>query len=115
MDAKKVFIMGITGYIGGSVAMKLKEAGYQVTGLVRKPEDIDRLDALGLEGVLGNIHDEPLLRACISHSDTVIHTAESADDAFAAGLLVDLLAGTCKTLRCDRCSFWLRIKQLLQC
>ncbi|KQS26628.1 NAD-dependent epimerase/dehydratase family protein [Dyadobacter sp. Leaf189] len=98
MDAKKVFITGITGYIGGSVAMKLKETGYHVTGLVRKPEDIDRLNALGLEGVLGNIHDEQLLRRCISGSDTVIHTAESADDSFAAGLLVDLLAGTGKTL-----------------
>jgi nucleoside-diphosphate-sugar epimerase len=98
MDAKKVFITGITGYIGGSVAVKLQEKGYQVTGLVRRPEDISRLNALGLDAILGNIHDEQLLRNALLDADTVIHTAESADDAFAAGLLVELLAGTGKTL-----------------
>lgn len=30
---KKVFVTGATGYIGGSVALKLRQAGFQVTGL----------------------------------------------------------------------------------
>lgn len=39
----KVFITGATGYIGGSVAKVLLEAGHMVYGLVRSP---DKLEAL---------------------------------------------------------------------
>ncbi|QNL52587.1 NAD-dependent epimerase/dehydratase family protein [Olivibacter sp. SDN3] len=93
-----IFITGITGYIGGTVAVKLKKKGYRVSGLVRKEDDLRRLRELGITGVLGNIHNEDLLKDAIQDVDAIIHTAESADDAYSADSLIRLLEDTHKTL-----------------
>ena len=34
---KRAFVTGVTGYIGGSVAKRLRQDGYAVKGLVRTP------------------------------------------------------------------------------
>ncbi|WP_245814989.1 NAD-dependent epimerase/dehydratase family protein [Cystobacter ferrugineus] len=39
---KRAFVMGVTGYIGGSVARRLLQEGYRVTGLVRTLEASER-------------------------------------------------------------------------
>lgn len=93
----RIFITGITGYIGGTVATKLLEKQHEVSGLVRKEEDLEWLKSLGIKGVLGNIHDEQILKTAFSDADAVIHTADSADDAYAMDTMVNLLEGSGKT------------------
>lgn len=94
---KNILITGVTGYIGGSVAKKLTERNYNVTGLVRNAEAAEKLKELGIESIVGNIHDESVLNAAISHADAIIHTADSADDAYAADSFINALKGTGKT------------------
>ncbi|SFN22220.1 Nucleoside-diphosphate-sugar epimerase [Chryseobacterium oleae] len=94
---KRVFITGITGYIGGTVARKLLDKNYSVAGLVRNEDSAEKLRALGIEPIIGNIHDEAVLEAAISQADAIIHTADSADDAYAADSMINALEGTGKT------------------
>ncbi|MDV7697763.1 NAD-dependent epimerase/dehydratase family protein [Chryseobacterium soli] len=94
---KKILITGITGYIGGTVAKKLLEKNYNVTGLVRNETDVKKLEQLGIESIIGSIHDETVLKAAVSNADTIIHTADSADDAYAADSFIRLLEGSDKT------------------
>ncbi|MEY8761643.1 NAD-dependent epimerase/dehydratase family protein [Chryseobacterium tongliaoense] len=95
---KKVLITGITGYIGGTIAAKLLEKNYSVIGLVRNETHVKELKALGIESVVGNIHDETVLKSAISNADAVIHNADSADDAYAADSIINALEGSGKTL-----------------
>uniref|UniRef100_UPI0024E1F64D NAD-dependent epimerase/dehydratase family protein n=2 Tax=unclassified Chryseobacterium TaxID=2593645 RepID=UPI0024E1F64D len=94
---EKILITGITGYIGGTVAKKLLEKNYSVAGLVRNASAAEKLQQLGIEPIIGNIHDEAILNAAISHVDAVIHTADSADDAYAADSFINALEGSGKT------------------
>jgi nucleoside-diphosphate-sugar epimerase len=85
-----IFLTGATGYIGGTVARKLIEAGYEVRGLLRDSTRSEKLRALGVEPVLGTLDDRELLVAEARRSTGVIHTADSdhgpALDALIAGL-----------------------------
>lgn len=95
---KKVLITGITGYIGGTIAEKLLKKNYKVLGLIRNDRHAEELRSLGIEPVIGNIHDETVLRAAVSEADAVIHNADSADDAYAADSFVNIMEGSGKTL-----------------
>ena len=75
-----LFITGASGYIGGTLALRFVKAGTRVRGLVRKPQDAERLVALGIEPVLGSLDDSALLTREARLSDGVINTA-SADHA----------------------------------
>ena len=44
----KIFITGATGYIGGSVAATMRDAGHEVLGLVRSNERANQAIAGGL-------------------------------------------------------------------
>jgi len=94
---KKIVITGVTGYIGGTIAKKLLEKNYSVTGLVRNEADVKKLELLGIESIVGSIHDETVLKDAVSDADAVIHTADSADDAYAADSFIRLLEGSGKT------------------
>lgn len=94
---KKILITGITGYIGGTIAQKLLDRNYTVTGLVRNETHTQALNAAGITTVTGSIHDEAVLQAAISDADAVIHNADSADDAYAADSIIRALEGTGKT------------------
>lgn len=93
---KKVFITGLNGYIGGTVARVLREKGYEVSGLVRNGEWVDVLKKEGLRAVTGTMEDAPLLEREALAADAVIHTAGLAD-AFAIDLFTTVLRGTGKT------------------
>lgn len=90
-----IFLTGATGYIGGSVAAKLMEAGYKLRGLVRNQESATRLAGLGIEPVLGALDDLELLTAEARRSDGVINTA-SADHADSVHALIAGLMGSSK-------------------
>ena len=93
----RVFVTGATGYIGGSVAVGLREAGHEVSALARTPEKAGQLRGLGIEPVLGSLDDADVLTAAAREADAVVNAADS-DHRAAAEALVDALAGSGKAL-----------------
>lgn len=97
MTIRKVFITGINGYIGGTIAQLLLKQGYTVSGLVRNGAHVAPLTAAGIQVITGTIDNAPLLRAAAQEADAVIHTA-SVNDSYSIDTLIDALKGTQKTL-----------------
>lgn len=93
----KVFITGITGYLGGSVASCLKAEGATVTGLVRRADQAELMEAAGFRSVIGSLDDGRLLASSAALADVVVNAA-SSDHAMAVDALIEGLAGTGKTL-----------------
>jgi nucleoside-diphosphate-sugar epimerase len=93
----KVFITGASGFIGGSVAVRLLQAGHSVRGLIRDPARAGELRAHGIEPVIGALADLDLLAAEAKAADAVINAA-SSDDRAAADALIAALAGSGKIL-----------------
>jgi nucleoside-diphosphate-sugar epimerase len=93
--SKKVFVTGAAGYIGGSVAIKLVQAGYQVSGLTRSQASADKLRLLGVEPILGDLADAELLTKCGHDADIVVDAADS-DNENAVRTLVSALKGSDK-------------------
>jgi nucleoside-diphosphate-sugar epimerase len=93
----KVFITGVTGYIGGSVAEKLVAGGHAVTGLVRSDEKASLLRARGIAPILGAMDDNAILTEAAQAADATIHTA-SADHPASVVTLVTALERSGKTL-----------------
>ncbi|MDW9382719.1 NAD-dependent epimerase/dehydratase family protein [Chryseobacterium sp. JV558] len=94
---KKVLITGITGYIGGSIAKKMLDRNYEVTGLVRNETQVQELESLGIKTIIGNIHNEDLIKTAVDSVDAVIHNADSADDAYAVDNFIKAMEGSHKT------------------
>ena len=90
-----VFITGATGFIGGSVALRLIEAGHRVTGLLRDPARAHMLTDLGITPVVGTLDDSALLTAQAQRADAVINAA-SSDHAGAVRAILAGLAGSNK-------------------
>ncbi len=93
----KIFITGATGYIGGSVGVRLAAARHQVRGLCRDVAKAGQLHAYGIEPVVGDLRDESRLVAECRDADVVINAAD-ADDAYAVQTLIAGLRGSGKTL-----------------
>lgn len=92
---KRVFITGISGYIGGTIAVKLREKGYEISGLVRSKEKQRMLEERGFETLLSDIHDVSRYETAINQSDIIIHATESDDYAIARNF-IENLSGTNK-------------------
>ncbi|WP_416422310.1 NAD-dependent epimerase/dehydratase family protein [Pseudomonas sp. App30] len=92
-----VFVTGAAGFIGGSIATALVQAGHQVTGLVRSAEQAEEMQALGITPVLGSLDDRALLIAQARASDAVINAA-SSDHRGAVEALIEGLQGSDKPL-----------------
>jgi nucleoside-diphosphate-sugar epimerase len=92
-----IFITGASGYIGGSVALKLVQTGHRVRGLVRTQENADLLSKLGVQPVLGDLSDTDLLIREAMRADGVINAA-SADHAESVQALITGLVGSSKPL-----------------
>lgn len=90
-----IFLTGATGFIGGAVALRLKASGHRIRGLVRSPEKAERLRALGIEPVPGDLSDTALLAREAEAADAVVNTADS-DNRPAVEALLDALAGSGK-------------------
>src|SRR5262245_60871605 len=73
----KIFITGATGYIGGSVAAGLIEAGHHVLGLVRDGVKAKGLAARGIEPVMGDLEDGATLARAARAADAVVNAANS--------------------------------------
>jgi nucleoside-diphosphate-sugar epimerase len=87
----RVFVTGATGYIGGSVAHRLLQSGFEVLGLVRSEEKATLLKERGIKPVLGSLDQPDVLAQAARQSDGVIHAA-SADQEGVAEVFVAALA-----------------------
>lgn len=98
----KVFLTGATGYIGSAVAQSLQIAGHQVTGLVRSEQAAQRLQAVGIEVVRGDLYQPLKWIGVLCQVDGVIHTAATKDekmphsDRVAVEEMLSALTGTGK-------------------
>lgn len=90
-----IFVTGAAGFIGGSIATGLVQAGHKVTGLVRSAEQADELKALGMNAVIGILNDSQLLAEQARAADAVINAA-SSDHRGAVEALLDALRGSNK-------------------
>ena len=79
----RVFLTGATGYIGGAVALALRERGHEVAALARPESDSTQLRARGVFVVAGDLDSLPLLTDTLSAYDVLVHTAFSMQDPVA--------------------------------
>jgi dihydroflavonol-4-reductase len=73
----KVFLTGITGFLGGHVATELLRRNYQLKALVREGADVGHLRHLPIEWVRGSLSDLQLLEEAMQGCEEVIHAASS--------------------------------------
>ncbi|MCF4994264.1 NAD-dependent epimerase/dehydratase family protein [Pseudomonas syringae] len=90
-----VFVTGAAGFIGGSIATGLVQAGHTVTGLVRSAEQAAELKALGIHSVIGTLDDSAILAEQARAADAVINAA-SSDHRGAVEALLGALRGSNK-------------------
>ncbi len=83
----RILIVGATGYIGGTVAMRLRAAGHTVLGTARNEGDATRLRALGLESAVVTLDDSAGLTALAKKADAVINAASSDQRSAVEALL----------------------------
>jgi uncharacterized protein YbjT (DUF2867 family) len=87
----KIFLMGITGYVGGSVFAALEASGkHSISALVRSQEKADWLTAHGVRPVLGDLNNLDLIENAASEADVFINTADSDHMASAKATLAGL-------------------------
>lgn len=75
----RVFLTGVSGWIGSLIAAELLEAGHSVAGLVRSSGKAQKAKASGIEPVIGTLGDLDILRESAAGADGVIHTAFGLD------------------------------------
>jgi nucleoside-diphosphate-sugar epimerase len=90
-----IFVTGASGYIGGSVAERLKAAGHRIIGLVRSETKAEQLRTRGIEPVVGTLDDARLLAEQAKRADAVVNAANS-DHRGAVEVLIRALAGSNK-------------------
>jgi nucleoside-diphosphate-sugar epimerase len=91
----KVLVTGATGYIGGSVATKLLEAGHEVIGLARSDAAAAALKKRGIEPLAGDLTSYTPVFEAAQRVDAVINAANS-DNPFVVLALLRGLAGSGK-------------------
>lgn len=75
-----ILVIGATGHLGGEICRRLREGGKEVRALVRstsQSERVERLRAMGVVPVEGDLKDEKSLSRACEGVDTVISTASA--------------------------------------
>ena len=93
--AMHVFIIGATGYIGGTITARLQAAGHEVSGLARDPAKAALLEKRGIAPVAGSLDDNEVLKRACRDADATINAA-SSDHRGAVEACLEALAGTGK-------------------
>ena len=75
MPGMRYAITGATGFLGGVLARRLREAGNQVVALARHPARAAGLTALGVELVEGDLDDTAALDRLCAGADGLFHVA----------------------------------------
>jgi nucleoside-diphosphate-sugar epimerase len=71
----KIFITGITGYIGHALALKLVQQGHTIHALVRNPETLPTHTQPGIILFKGDLHDESSVQNAMQGCSQVYHVA----------------------------------------
>jgi nucleoside-diphosphate-sugar epimerase len=91
----KLFLLGASGYIGGSVALALLRAGHQLVGLARTEEKGRQLATLGIQPVIGTLDSADVIAQSVRETDGVINAADS-DHRFVVETIAQEIRGTDK-------------------
>lgn len=75
----RVFLTGVSGWIGSVIARELMAAGHSVIGLVRSEEKGAALASAGGTVVVGSLGDLDVLRRGTANADGIVHTAFGLD------------------------------------
>ena len=73
-----ILVVGSTGFLGSEICRRLSDRGQSVRALVRATSDaqrVERLRALGVETVVGDLKDRASLDAACAGVSAVISTA----------------------------------------
>jgi nucleoside-diphosphate-sugar epimerase len=73
-------LTGATGFIGGHLAQRLMQEGYQVRCLVRSSSDTSLLDRLGVEVAVGDLTSAPSLARAAEGCRSVVHCGALVSD-----------------------------------
>lgn len=98
----RVGMTGITSGLGVRLAEMLREAGHEVTGLVREPDrgDAMRLAAMGVTLVKGGLEDAEALGRAAKGAEAFLHLAAHVGDVGAVEEFVRVnVGGTANTVR----------------
>ncbi|KAK4615487.1 Oxidase ucsJ [Fulvia fulva] len=106
--APKIFITGVTGYIGGDALYALNKAhsDYEYSALIRSEEKAAPVKKAypDLRVVIGGLDDSQIISDEAAKADIVLHTADASDHEGAAKAIAEGLAtGHSK----ERPGFWL--------
>ena len=71
----KIVVLGSTGVLGRNVLPRLKERGHQVRAVVRRSEQAEPLEKIGIEAVLGDILRPESMQAVTAGCEAVLHLA----------------------------------------
>jgi len=71
----KYFVTGATGFVGGVLVKKLREAGHEVNASVRSIEKAKDLEAIGVKLFKGDVTDKESMREAMTGVDGVYHVA----------------------------------------
>lgn len=97
-----VFLTGATGYIGRAVAEALKGRGHTLAGLARNEAAEQKLAALGVAPVSGDLFEARAIGPAARTADAVVHMANMNDanapkaDRAAVEAILEALAGSGK-------------------
>ena len=71
----KYFVTGVTGFVGGVLARKLREQGHEIHASVRDPNKATDLRAAGVKLFKGDVTDKGSMREAMQGMDGVYHVA----------------------------------------
>lgn len=106
--APKVFITGVTGYIGGDILYALNKAhpDWEYSALIRSEEKAKPVQAKypNVKPVIGGLDDSNIIKEAAAKADIVIHTADASDHEGAARAIA---AGIAEGHSASKPGFWL--------
>ena len=71
----KISVIGSTGVLGCHVVPRLTERGHHVRAIARKPAEVNRLQRMGVEAVIGDILVPDTLAPATASCDAALHLA----------------------------------------
>lgn len=80
----KIFLTGITGYLGSAVADILADQGHEIVALVHDERSVDAARRRGARAIAGALDRPEAFAPVLADVDAVIHLAASEDPAFLA-------------------------------